>query len=57
MYKTKPVRKQPNLYFVHLSCMVLVGSDSKLAKVNQVHYHKLHALGKNSSIGTHDWSR
>lgn len=57
MYKTKPVLKQPNLYFVHLSCMVLVGSDSKLAKVNQVHYHKLHALGKNSSIGTHDWSR
>ena len=32
--------------FAHLSCLFLVGSDSKLVKIKQVHYKKLHALGK-----------
>ena len=40
--------------FAHLSCLFLVGNDSKLVKIKQVHYKKLHALGKDSSIGTHD---
>ena len=40
--------------FAHLSCLFLVGNDSKLVKIKQVHYKKLHALGKDSSIGTYD---
>ena len=40
--------------FAHLSCLFLVGNDSKLVKVKQVHYKKLHALGKDSSTGTHN---
>ena len=40
--------------FAHFSCLFLVGSDSKLVKNKQVHYKKLHALGKDSSIGTDD---
>ena len=31
-----------------------VGNDTKLVKVKQGHYKKLHALRKDSSIGTHD---
>ena len=42
------------LDFVHLSCLFLVGNDSKLVKIKQVHYKKLHALGKDNSIGKHD---
>ena len=37
-----------------MSCLFLVGNDSKLVKIKQVHYKKLHALGKDSSIGAHD---
>ena len=40
--------------FAHLSCLFLVGNDSKLVKVKQVHYKKLHALGKDSSTGIHN---
>ena len=40
--------------FADLSCLVLVGNDRKLVKIKQVHYNKLHALEKDSSIGTHD---
>ena len=40
--------------FVHLSCLFLVGNDSKLVKIKQVLYKKLHALGKDSSKGAHD---
>ena len=40
-------------------CLILlicphVGNDTKLVKVKQGHYKKLHALRKDSSIGTHD---
>ena len=31
--------------FTHLSCLFLVCNDSKLVKIKQVHYKKLHALG------------
>ena len=34
--------------------MLLVGNDSKLVKIKQVHYKKLHASGKNCLIRTHD---
>ena len=40
--------------FTHLSCLFLVGNDSRLVKIRQFHYKKLHALGKDSSIGAHD---
>ena len=40
--------------FTHLSCLFLVCNDSKLVKIKQVHYKKLHALGKDNSIGAHD---
>ena len=39
--------------FTHLSCLFLVCNDSKLVKIKQVHYKKLHALGKDNSIGAH----
>ena len=49
------IKKTVSLFdFDHLSCLFLVGNDSKLVKIKQVHYKKLHALGKDSSIGTHD---
>ena len=37
-------------------CLVffLAGTDSKLVKITYAHYKKLHALGKDSSIGAHD---
>ena len=41
-------------YHYHLSYLFLVGNDSKLVQVKQVHYKKLHVLGNNSSIGKHD---
>ena len=34
--------------------MFLVGNDSKLVKLKQVHYKNFHALGRDSSIRTHD---
>ena len=34
--------------------MFLIGNDSKLVKIKEVHYKKLHALGIDSSIGAHD---
>ena len=40
--------------FTHLSCLFLVGNDSRLVKIRQFHYKELHALGKDSSIGAHD---
>ena len=40
--------------FSHLPCLFLAGNDSKPVKIKQVHYKKLHALGKDGSIGTHD---
>ena len=49
------IKKTVSLFdFAHLSCLFLVGNDSKLVKIKQVHYKKLHALGKDSSIGAHD---
>ena len=39
--------------FTHLSCLFLVCNDSKMVKMKQVHYKKLHALGKDNSIGVH----
>ena len=40
--------------FAHLSCLFLVGNNSKLVKIKQVHYKKLHSVVKDSSIRTHD---
>ena len=40
--------------FIHLSCLFLVCNDSKLAKMKQVHYKKLHALGRDNSIEAHN---
>ena len=40
--------------FAHLSRLFFVGNDSKPVKIKQVHYKELYALGKDSSIGTHD---
>ena len=37
--------------FTNLSCLLLVGNDSKLVKIEKVRYKKLHALGKDNSIG------
>ena len=49
------IKKTVSLFdFAHLPCLFLVGNDSKLVKIKQVHYKKLHALGKDGSIGTHD---
>ena len=49
------IKKTVSLFgFAHLSCLFLFGNDSKLVKINQVHYKKLHALGKDSSAGTDD---
>ena len=49
------IKKTVSLFdFTHLSCLFLVGNDSKLVKITQAHYKKLHALGKDSSIRAHD---
>ena len=49
------IKKTVSLFdFAHLSCLFLVGNDSRLVKIKQVHYKKLNALGKDSPIGTHD---
>ena len=49
------IKKKVSLFdFAHLSCLFLVGNDGKLVKIKQVHHKKLHALGQDSSIGTHD---
>ena len=49
------IKKTVSLFdFAHLSCLFLIGNDNKLVKIKQIHYKKLHALGKDSSIGTHD---
>ena len=40
--------------FAHLSCLFLVGNDNKPVKIKQVHYKKLHTLGKDSSIGRYN---
>ena len=49
------IKRNVSLFdFAHLSCLFLVGNDGKLVKIKQVHRKKLHALGKDSSIGTHD---
>ena len=51
----KTLKKTLSLFdFAYLSCSFLVGNDSKLVKIKQVHYKKLHALGKDNSIGAHD---
>ena len=49
------IKKTVSLFdFVHLSCLFLVGNDSKLVKIKQVHHKKLHALGIDSSKGAQD---
>lgn len=49
------IRQTVSLFdFADLSCLFLVGNDIKPLKITQVYYKKLHALGKCSSIGTHD---
>ena len=49
------IKKTISLFgFAHLSCLFLVGNDSKLVKINHVHNKKLHALGKDSSIAAPD---
>ena len=49
------IKKTTSLFgFAHLSCLFLVGNDSKLVKINHVHYKKLLALGKDSPIGAPD---
>lgn len=40
--------------FAHLSWLFLVSINSKLIKMKQIHYKKLHGLKKGSSIGIHD---
>ena len=40
--------------FTHLPCLFLIYNDSKLVKIKQVYYKKLHASGKDNSIGAHD---
>ena len=40
--------------FTHLPCLFLVCNDSQLVKIKQIHYKKLHALGKDHSQGAHD---
>ena len=49
------IKKTVSLFdFVHLSCLFLVGNDSKPVKIKQVHHKKLHALGIDSSKGAQD---
>ena len=40
--------------FAHLSWLFLVSINSKLIKIKQIRYKKLHGLKKGSSIGIHD---
>ena len=39
---------------IHLSFLFLLCNDSKLVNIKKVHYKKLHALGKDNSVGAHD---
>ena len=49
------IKKTVSLFdFIHLSSLFVVGNDSKLVKIKQVDYKKLHVLGKDSSIRGHD---
>ena len=40
--------------FAHVSCLFLVGNDSKLSKVRDVHNKKLHNLGLENRYQCHD---
>ena len=40
--------------FAHVSCLFLVGNDSKLSKVREVHKKKLHNLGLENRYECHD---
>ena len=40
--------------FAHVSCLFLVGNDSKLSKVRDVHDKKLHNLGLENRCECHD---
>ena len=40
--------------FAHVSCLFLVGNDSKLSKVREVHNKKLHNLGLENRYECHD---
>ena len=40
--------------FAHVSCLFLVGNDSKLSKVRDVHNKKLHNLGLENRYECHD---
>ena len=40
--------------FAHVSCLILVGNDSKLSKVRDVHNKKLHNLGLEKRYECHD---
>ena len=40
--------------FAHVSCLFLVGNDSKLSKVRDVHNKKLHNLGLENRCECHD---
>ena len=40
--------------FAHVSCLILVGNDSKLSKVRDVHNKKLHNLGLEKRYESHD---
>ena len=40
--------------FAHVSCLFLVGNDSKLSKVRDVHNKKLHNLGLENRYKCHD---
>ena len=40
--------------FTNMPCLSLVCNDSKLVKMKQDHSKKLHALGKDNSVGAHD---
>ena len=42
------------LDFAHVSCLILVGNDSKLSKVRDVHNKKLHNLGLENRYECHD---
>ena len=49
------IRRPFHCLILHISfCLFLVGNDNKLVQIKQVHYKKLHALEKDSSIGTHN---
>ena len=54
LLETVPKRLYHCLILHILSCLFLVGNDSKLVKLKQVHYKNFHALGRDSSIRTHD---